>query len=92
MKKKIERECVFRGEFFFLYIYIYSANREFFTMNGEKLNFVYNFFGTRFGFFLLLDRLIHKFLKWENSNFFKAKFSFGERIGNTESSLDTFEE
>lgn len=51
MKKKIERECVFRGEFFFLYIYIYSANREFFTMNGEKLNFVYNFFGTRFGFF-----------------------------------------
>lgn len=42
---------MFFEENFSFYIYIYSANREFFTMNGEKLNFVYNFFGTRFGFF-----------------------------------------
>lgn len=94
-KEKVERECVFLTRRIFLFIYSWAG--EFFTMNSEKLNFVCTIFWERdfsFLFFFWIDILVYKFCNFWNGKFkfFRKRVLFDERIVNTESSFDAFEE
>lgn len=95
-KEKVKRESVFflRGEFFFLYIREQGNFSRWIVKNWTLCVQFFENAISSFLFFFWIDILVYKFCNFWNGKFkfFRKRVLFDERIVNTESSFDAFEE